>query len=112
MSGKNSQKCRVLLFYIKVYVNRWQMKFETIVPPHGALASLGIAVEDFIVPNALVVAHWNTSAVDETDTRTLSEAEQLKKQHHLHRQATFDLHKAVIRELMWKQICQIFLHIE
>jgi carbonic anhydrase len=88
------------------------MQLETVIPPHGALASLGIAIEDFVIVNALVMAHRNTGAVDETNARTLSEAEQLKKQHHLHRQAALNLHEAVIGELVWKQIRQMSLYKE
>jgi hypothetical protein len=89
-----------------------KMQLETVIPPHRALASLGIAFEDFVIVNALVVAHRNTSAVDETDARTLSEAEQLKKQHHLHRQAALHLHEAVIRKLVRKQIRQMSFYKE
>jgi hypothetical protein len=88
------------------------MQFEAVVPSHGAFASFGIAFEDFVAVNALVVAHRNTSAVDEADARTLSEAEQLKEQHHLHRQAALYLHEAVIGELVRKQIRQMSLYKE
>lgn len=88
------------------------MQLEIVIPPHGALASLGIAIEDFVIMNALVVAHRNTGAVDETDARTLSEAEQLKKQHHLHRQTALHLHEAVIGKLVRKQIRQMSLYKE
>ena len=78
----------------------YQMEFEAKIPTHCTLAKLRISLEHLVPVYALVVADWDTSAVNKTYACAPAETEQLEEQHHLYRHSGFQFNETVIGELV------------
>ena len=92
-----------------------EVKLETEEPAHGALPSLGNALEYLVDVYALVLAHTQRRTVYETDTCAFSQEHLLDEDNHRNGYGALQLHEAVVgdhvREKMAKVLADVF-HIE
>ena len=84
-----------------------EMKLETEEPAHGALPSLGNALEYLVDVYALVLAHTQRRAVHEADTGAFAQEHFLDKDGERYSSLLLQLYEAVVGDNLREQVAQV-----
>ena len=88
--------CKDKRYYLASVIAR-KVELKAMAPTHCSFSVSSNSLEYFIGISPEIMAHWNHRRINECYAGTSSESSQIKEEHELKEHATFQPHKAVVR---------------